>query len=68
MGDTAAEIQAWQLAHIEEGLAQAKRGETVAHDKVKRWLASWGTKRETKPPRCPTPKRRAAQPANSRLP
>ncbi len=49
--DAYLETQAWHVASIEEGLAQAKRGETVSHDKVKRWLNSWGTESETKPPR-----------------
>ena len=36
---------------IAEGLSDAEAGRVVDHDKVAKWLASWGSDRERKPPR-----------------
>ncbi len=41
------------LAHtkyIEEGLADIRAGNTVAHEEVVAWLNSWGTDEERDPP------------------
>ena len=43
-------MQAWQIAHIEEGIADADAGRTVPHDQVRTWLKSWGDDDETDPP------------------
>ncbi|MGD0830172.1 MAG: hypothetical protein ABR907_04460 [Terracidiphilus sp.] len=40
----------WKLQEIEAGLAEAEAGETVSHEKVSRWLRSWGTSNELPPP------------------
>ena len=34
----------WQLGEIEEGLRDAQAGRVVPHEKVERWLKSWGKK------------------------
>jgi len=41
----------WQLAEIEAGLEDLDQGRTVSHDKVSKWLRSWGKKSESKIPR-----------------
>jgi RHH-type transcriptional regulator, rel operon repressor / antitoxin RelB len=46
------EDQQWQLAEIEEGLRDAADGRVVPHEKVERWLKSWGSKRKLRPPAC----------------
>ena len=42
-----------QVRAIEEGLAQAERGELIPHAEVKAWVDSWGT---DSPLPKPTPK------------
>jgi predicted transcriptional regulator len=36
----------------EKGLGSLDQGRTVTYDKVRRWLLSWGSDRETPPPEC----------------
>jgi predicted transcriptional regulator len=36
---------------VREGVSAANRGETVPHDKVRRWLLSWGGKNELPRPK-----------------
>jgi len=45
------EAEEWQLSQIEAGIDDIKRGDTVSHDKVSKWLKSWGKRSESKPPR-----------------
>ncbi len=45
------EIQAWQVAHIKQGLDELEAGGGVAHDRVKGWLETWGGENEAKPPK-----------------
>ena len=49
--DAYLDLQSWQLAHIEKGLASIEAGRTVPHDKVRDWLLSWGQDDEGEPPR-----------------
>ncbi|MBW7835484.1 MAG: ribbon-helix-helix protein, CopG family [Sphingomonadales bacterium] len=49
--DAYLETNAWQVAHIEQGLADLKAGKAVPHDKVADWLKSWGGSAERKRPR-----------------
>ena len=46
------ELNEWQIAEIKAGIEEADRpaAQFVGNDEVKRWLASWGTNRERKPP------------------
>lgn len=39
-----------QVRAIEEGLAQANRGELIPHEEVKAWVESWGTENELPAP------------------
>jgi predicted transcriptional regulator len=41
----------WQLGEIEAATAELDAGRSVSHDKVAKWLASWGKPGETKSPR-----------------
>jgi predicted transcriptional regulator len=45
------ELESWQVAHIKEGLRQAKAGLVVSGEDVDKWLASWGASKELAPPR-----------------
>jgi RHH-type transcriptional regulator, rel operon repressor / antitoxin RelB len=45
------ETEEWQLAEIHAGIAEMEEDAGVSHDKVTKWLKTWGTSRETKPPR-----------------
>ena len=46
------EDQEWQLATIRKGVKDLEAGRVVSHEKVARWLRSWGKKRELPPPTC----------------
>jgi len=37
------ELQAWQLAAIDAGIADADAGNLVPHEDVVAWVKSWGT-------------------------
>jgi RHH-type rel operon transcriptional repressor/antitoxin RelB len=41
----------WQLGEIQAGIAELDSGQTVSHEKVTKWLKSWGKPGETKAPR-----------------
>ncbi|MGI8961995.1 MAG: CopG family ribbon-helix-helix protein [Bryobacteraceae bacterium] len=41
----------WQLGEIREGIADLDSGQTVSHEKVSKWLKTWGKPGETKAPR-----------------
>ncbi len=49
--DAYLDSQAWQVARIEEGLADIQSGAALAREEVAEWLAGWGGDREDKPPR-----------------
>ena len=36
------ELEQWQLGEIQAAIADAEAGNTVSHEKVGRWLRSWG--------------------------
>ena len=46
------ENQEWQIETIRKGKKEVQAGRTVPHEKVERWLRSWGTKREEHAPSC----------------
>jgi RHH-type transcriptional regulator, rel operon repressor / antitoxin RelB len=50
--ETYVDEQEEQLAKIDQGIRDADAGRVVSHDKVKRYLQSWGRKRKLLPPRC----------------
>lgn len=41
----------WQLGEIQTGIAELNSGKGVSHDKVSKWLNSWGKAGESKAPR-----------------
>jgi RHH-type rel operon transcriptional repressor/antitoxin RelB len=41
----------WQLGEVQAGIAELDREQTVGHEKVAKWLKSWGKPSETKAPR-----------------
>jgi len=45
------EAEDWQLAEIKAGIKDMDSGKTVSHEKVSKWLRSWGKPNETKAPR-----------------
>ncbi len=45
------ELEEWQLGEIQAGISDLDEGREVSHERVSKWLASWGTPGETKPPR-----------------
>jgi predicted transcriptional regulator len=45
------EAEEWQLGEIQAGIAELDSGEAVSHDRVSRWMGSWGRPGETKAPR-----------------
>lgn len=45
------EAEEWQLGEIQAGIAELDSGQGVSHEKVSKWLKSWGTPGETKAPK-----------------
>ena len=45
------EAEAWQIGEIEAGIAELDSGKNVSHDKVSKWLRSWGKPGEPRAPR-----------------
>ena len=43
--------EAWQVAHVKEGMRQADEGLTVSHEEVDAWMASMGTRNELPRPK-----------------
>jgi RHH-type transcriptional regulator, rel operon repressor / antitoxin RelB len=50
------EAEEWQLAEIQEGLADFAAGRTVGHEKVSKWLKSWGKPSEGPAPHSKAPR------------
>jgi predicted transcriptional regulator len=45
------ESEEWQLGELQVGIAELESGQEVSHEKVSKWLRSWGKPGETKAPR-----------------
>jgi RHH-type rel operon transcriptional repressor/antitoxin RelB len=45
------ESEAWQLEELQAGKAELDAGHGVGHEKVAKWLSSWGKPSEAKAPR-----------------
>jgi RHH-type transcriptional regulator, rel operon repressor / antitoxin RelB len=45
------ESEEWQLGELEAGIAELESGKAVSHEKVAKWMNSWGKPGETKAPR-----------------
>ena len=44
------DLHDWQVAAIEEGVADAEAGRVVEDERVAAWLASWGTRKKRHAP------------------
>jgi RHH-type rel operon transcriptional repressor/antitoxin RelB len=45
------EAEEWQLGEIRSAIAELDAGQAISHEKVSKWLNSWGKPGETKAPR-----------------
>jgi RHH-type transcriptional regulator, rel operon repressor / antitoxin RelB len=45
------ESEEWQLGELQAGIAEIDSGQEVSHEKVSKWLKSWGKAGETKAPK-----------------
>ena len=45
------EAEEWQLGEIQAGIAELDSGQGVSHERVTKWLNSWGRPGETKEPK-----------------
>ena len=45
------ESEDWQLGELQEGIAELDDGDGVSHEKVSKWLKSWGKRGDTNAPR-----------------
>ena len=45
------ESEGWQLGELQAGIAELESGREISHEKVTKWLNSWGKPSETKAPR-----------------
>jgi RHH-type rel operon transcriptional repressor/antitoxin RelB len=41
----------WQLGELQAGIAELESGQEVSHEKVAKWLQSWGKPGASRPPR-----------------
>ena len=41
----------WQIAETRSGLKDLEEGRTVSHDRVSKWLRTWGRKDESRAPK-----------------
>jgi RHH-type transcriptional regulator, rel operon repressor / antitoxin RelB len=45
------ESEEWQFGELQAGIAELESGRVVSHERVSKWLNSWGKSSETKAPR-----------------
>jgi predicted transcriptional regulator len=45
------EVKERQLEEIRQGIAELESGKQVTHDRVAKWLSTWGRRGETKAPK-----------------
>jgi len=50
--DAYLDVNEWQVAGIKGAIESMDRSESIPHERVREWIASWGTKNEL-----PVPKR-----------
>lgn len=48
--DAYLELQAWQIARVKEGIADADSGRLIPHEQIEDWLKTWGSDEEGEPP------------------
>lgn len=45
------ESEEWQLGEVQSSIAELESGQGISHERVSKWLSSWGTSGEIKAPR-----------------
>jgi predicted transcriptional regulator len=45
------ESEEWQIGELQAGIAELDAGKGVSHEKVSKWMKSWGKPGETKAPK-----------------
>ena len=45
------DLNEWQVGGIQKAMVSLDQGEGVAHDRVKEWVSSWGSKKERAAPK-----------------
>jgi predicted transcriptional regulator len=45
------ESEEWQVGELSTGIAELESGQEISHERVSKWLNSWGKPGETKAPR-----------------
>lgn len=45
------ESEEWQLGEVQAGITELDSGQEVGHEKVSKWLKSWGKPGETRSPK-----------------
>jgi RHH-type rel operon transcriptional repressor/antitoxin RelB len=45
------ESEEWHLGELQAGIAELDSGQEIGHEKVSKWLDSWGKPAESKAPR-----------------
>ena len=50
------ESEEWQLGELQAGIAELDSGREVGHEKVSKWLKSWGKTNAGHPRTSPTPR------------
>jgi predicted transcriptional regulator len=45
------DVNEWQVAGIKRAIESMDRGEGVPHERVKKWITSWGSKNELSVPK-----------------
>jgi RHH-type transcriptional regulator, rel operon repressor / antitoxin RelB len=43
-------VNDWQIEAIRTAIAETERGDTISHEAVREWVASWDTDHELEPP------------------
>jgi predicted transcriptional regulator len=43
--------EGWQFGALQVGIAEVESGQEISHERVSKWLNSWGKPGETKAPR-----------------
>jgi predicted transcriptional regulator len=43
-------VNEWQISGIKAAIEDLERGERIEHEAVRRWVESWGSEDELKPP------------------
>jgi predicted transcriptional regulator len=45
------DVEEWLLGEIQQGVADLESGKQVSHDRIAKWLSTWGQRGETKAPK-----------------